>query len=124
MTPWSTARCSHWLGRMPRRPAGRSKGAATAVSRLMVPNMAVSLYGRAGGLALGAAQAGGRHSPSTLKDFGSRRALFLHTSGLRGLGMQPGVSKQQAEPLTKAVLSALADRLTGGEADDVASQLP
>ena len=38
--------------------------------------------------------------------------------------MQPGVSKQQAEPLTKAVLSALADRLTGGEADDVASQLP
>jgi Uncharacterized conserved protein (DUF2267) len=37
---------------------------------------------------------------------------------------QAGVSKQQAEPLTKAVLSALADRLTGGEADDVASQLP
>ena len=37
---------------------------------------------------------------------------------------QAGVSKQQAEPLTKAALSALADRLTGGEADDVASQLP
>jgi uncharacterized protein (DUF2267 family) len=37
---------------------------------------------------------------------------------------QAGVSKQQAEPLMKAVLSALADRLTGGEADDVASQLP
>ena len=26
--------------------------------------------------------------------------------------------------MTKAVLSALADRLTGGEADDIASQLP
>jgi uncharacterized protein (DUF2267 family) len=35
-----------------------------------------------------------------------------------------GVSTQQAETLTKAVLSALADRLTGGEADDIASQLP
>ena len=35
-----------------------------------------------------------------------------------------GISTQQAESLTRATLSALADRFTGGEADDVASQLP
>src|SRR5207247_10715903 len=84
MTPWSTARCSHWLGRIPRRPAGRSNDVATELSRLLAPTMAVSLYGRAGGLVLLAAPASGRHSSSILKDFGSWRARFLHTSGLRG----------------------------------------
>ena len=44
---------------------------------------------------------------------------FINTVARRA-----GVSTQQAESLTKAVLSALADRLTGGEADDIASQLP
>jgi uncharacterized protein (DUF2267 family) len=43
---------------------------------------------------------------------------------INAVARRAGVSTQQAESLTKAVLSALADRLTGGEADDVASQLP
>lgn len=43
---------------------------------------------------------------------------------LNEVAREAGVSTEQAESLTKAVLSALADRLTAGEADDVASQLP
>lgn len=35
-----------------------------------------------------------------------------------------GVSKEQAERLTRATLATLAERITGGEARDLASQLP
>src|SRR5712691_1008628 len=109
MTPWSTARCSHWLGRIPRRPAGRPNDVVTELSRLMAPTMVVSLYGRAGGLVLMAAQASGRHSPSILKDLGSwehvsftLQACEAHHDErfINEVARHAGVSKQQAEALT------------------------
>ena len=35
-----------------------------------------------------------------------------------------GVSSEEAEPLARAVLRTLAERITGGEARDLAAQLP
>jgi uncharacterized protein (DUF2267 family) len=35
-----------------------------------------------------------------------------------------GLSREEAEEVTHATLQTLAERITGGEADDVASQLP
>jgi uncharacterized protein (DUF2267 family) len=43
---------------------------------------------------------------------------------INAVARRAGVSTQQAESLTRATLSTLADRLSSGEADDVASQLP
>ena len=43
---------------------------------------------------------------------------------VNAVARRAGISTQQAESLARATLSALADRLTVGEADDVASQLP
>jgi uncharacterized protein (DUF2267 family) len=43
---------------------------------------------------------------------------------VNAVARRTGVSTQQAESLARATLSALSDRLTAGEADDVASQLP
>ena len=43
---------------------------------------------------------------------------------INAVARRAGVSTQQAESLARATLSTLADRLSAGEADDVASQLP
>jgi uncharacterized protein (DUF2267 family) len=42
----------------------------------------------------------------------------------RKVGERAGVSREQAGELIRATLETLADRVTAGEAHDVASQLP
>jgi uncharacterized protein (DUF2267 family) len=43
---------------------------------------------------------------------------------VREVAQHAGVPRDQASVLTRATLQTLAERLTGGEADDVAAQLP
>jgi len=43
---------------------------------------------------------------------------------VREVAQRAGLPRDQASVLTRATLQTLAERLTGGEADDVAAQLP
>ncbi|MEU5942208.1 DUF2267 domain-containing protein [Micromonospora sp. NPDC047548] len=47
-----------------------------------------------------------------------------HAEFVQAVAMRPGVSPVQAEPITRATLETLAERISGGQARDLASQLP
>ena len=47
-----------------------------------------------------------------------------HDRFIKLVAERAGVSREQAEALTEATLATLAQRITGGEAKDLASQLP
>ncbi|MCW3842046.1 DUF2267 domain-containing protein [Micromonospora yasonensis] len=46
------------------------------------------------------------------------------TEFIRSVAAKPKISPAQAEPITRATLETLAERITGGQARDLASQLP
>jgi uncharacterized protein (DUF2267 family) len=43
---------------------------------------------------------------------------------IQAVARRPKMSSTQAEPITRATLETLAERLTGGQAQDLAAQLP
>ena len=47
-----------------------------------------------------------------------------HTEFIQSVASKPKMSPAQAEPITRATLETLAERITGGQARDLASQLP
>ncbi|MFE9689472.1 DUF2267 domain-containing protein [Micromonospora sp. NPDC005806] len=47
-----------------------------------------------------------------------------HTEFIQSVAAKPQMSPAQAEPITRAALETLAERITGGQARDLASQLP
>ncbi|SCF18767.1 Uncharacterized conserved protein, DUF2267 family [Micromonospora purpureochromogenes] len=47
-----------------------------------------------------------------------------HAEFIQAVASRPGVLPSQAEPVTRATLEALAERISGGQARDLASQLP
>jgi uncharacterized protein (DUF2267 family) len=64
---------------------------------------------------------GRRVSPGPGK---GRRSDMKYDEFIDAVAIRAGVSPDDAEVLTYATLQTLAERLTGGEADDLASQLP
>lgn len=47
-----------------------------------------------------------------------------YTEFIQAVAAKPKISPAQAEPITRATLQTLAERITGGQARDLASQLP
>ena len=47
-----------------------------------------------------------------------------HTEFIQSVAARPKMSPGQAEPITRATLETLAERISGGQARDLASQLP
>lgn len=47
-----------------------------------------------------------------------------YTEFIQSVAARPKMSPAQAEPITRATLETLAERISGGQAQDLASQLP